>query len=166
MRTKQLRRNINIPTDCHSTLWTFLLLLLMALTIVGCDEEPSTPLETYKPRPHFITTGDAIAGRQAFLSLECHTCHQVAGESWRSSRSAEAGPQLGSLVAEQSADEIAMSIVSPSHAISPKPGIWRDSGVSNMRNYADQMTVRQFLDIVAYIRSLPPTEGQMERSTP
>jgi mono/diheme cytochrome c family protein len=110
--------------------------------------------EDYPPRPHFITTGDAAAGRHTFVSLQCNTCHTIAGKNTSSINTPDAGPRLGSMQARQSADDIAMSIVNPSHGISRKAGPWRENSVSRMRDYGNEMTVRQLLDVVAYIRSL------------
>ena len=137
----------------------------MWVTISGCEKEVSTvSREEYQPRPHFLTTGDPAAGRQAFLNLECNACHAVAGESWISKSLSDSGPELGNMQAGQSADQIAMSIVSPSHAISQKPGPWRESVTSSMQDYGNKMTVRQLLDVVAYVRSFTGTKDGVDRS--
>jgi mono/diheme cytochrome c family protein len=100
--------------------------------------------------------GDPAAGRIAFRELKCDTCHAVAGEPLADASFGPAGPELGSAEASYGPDEIARSIAAPGHSISNKPGPWRGGDRRrDMKDYSDVMSVRQLMDLVAYIRSLP-----------
>ena len=91
--------------------------------------------------------GDVIAGRRAFVDLQCIDCHRVAEDPNlpRGAR-AIAGPMLSSL-GRSSAHEVARKITS------------RDTGAnedllgSTMKDYTQQITARNLVDLVAYLRS-------------
>ena len=100
--------------------------------------------------------GDATAGRVAFVDLKCTGCHQVAEQpDLPSPVSDSAGPILGPDLASQPLGSLATSIVAPSHAMSIRTGSdtrGRVDGVlSPMGDYGEVMTVRQFLDILAFL---------------
>jgi mono/diheme cytochrome c family protein len=126
-------------------------LLFMAGHVPQVTSQPQQP---YLPRLSYLAQGDPVAGRRAFLALNCNTCHFVAGEPIGAKPPRLPGPQLGKSVALESPQQIADSIAAPGHRISQKPGSWRRSAGSNMGNYANIMTVRQLMDLVAYLRSL------------
>lgn len=105
-----------------------------------------------------LPRGDADAGRQAFLDLACVACHRVAGETGFSEPiSANPGPDPGAAVAAQPRGLVATSIVAPSHALSVNTSDEvkaRLAGVlSPMGDYGRAMTVRQLLDLVAYLEA-------------
>ena len=104
-----------------------------------------------------LPRGDADAGRQAFLDLRCAACHQVAGETgFPDPISSNPGPDLGA-VAAQPAGLIATSIIAPSHALSVNASgevTARLEGIlSPMGDYSRAMTVRQLLDLIAYLEA-------------
>ena len=109
--------------------------------------------QAHPPKPNYLAGGDAAAGRRAYLSLKCNTCHTVAGEPVGAKPPRLAGPQLGKLQAMQSPEQLADSIAAPSHVISEKPGPWTGPAGSTMGDYTHVMTVRQLMDLIAYIRS-------------
>jgi mono/diheme cytochrome c family protein len=132
------------------------LFLSVMIIVAGCTAKaPVTALQDFQPRPNYLTMGDPAAGRVAFQKLKCDTCHAVAGEPVAAGLSKPGGPQLGSAEASYSPDEIARSIAAPGHSISEKSGPWREDKRSNMMDYSEIITVRQLMDLVAYIRSLP-----------
>ena len=130
-----------------------MLTLFLIATISGCAE--NAPEQPYQPRSNFLSSGDPIAGRQTFLELKCQTCHRVAGDDFDLQVHGSAGPQLGSALAAQSADAVASSIAAPGHTISREPGAWQRPDGPGMQDYSRVMTVRQLIDLVSYIRSLP-----------
>ena len=130
-----------------------LTLFLIAATISGCAGK--TPEQPYQPRSNFLSSGDPIAGRRTFLELKCLTCHRVAGDDFNLQVHDTAGPQLGSVQAVQSADVVASSIAAPGHTISREPGAWQRPDGPSMGDYSRVMTVRQLIDLVSYIQSLP-----------
>lgn len=121
---------------------------------IGISQTTTHAPEQYSARPSYLTTGDAAAGRRAYLTLKCDTCHTIAGEPIGGIRTRLAGPQLGKSVALQSPGQIADSIVAPRHTLSKKGGPWQESHGSAMGDYARVMTVQQLMDLVAYLRSL------------
>jgi mono/diheme cytochrome c family protein len=112
----------------------------------------SQPQEPYLPRPNYLARGDPAAGRRAYLALKCNTCHTVSGEPIGTRPPRLPGPQLGKSVALESPQQIADSIAAPGHAASQKSRPWHRSGLK-MGDYTNIMTVRQFMDLVAYLRS-------------
>ncbi len=101
----------------------------------------------------FLPKGDAAAGRKAFKEIQCLSCHNVAGDA-EFSASSGLGPELGRKQADYTAGWIANSIVSPSHTIALEAEDKGDDAPSLMGDFTDKMTVRQMIDLVAYIKSL------------
>ena len=124
------------------------LLILLALSIAMAAGDSETVTLT-------LPAGDPAAGRAAFQALSCTSCHRVAGESdFPEPVSANPGPTLGGYLAREGAERVAMSVFAPSHEIRAtlRPG--REDELSPMGDFTEAMTVRQFLDLVAYLRSL------------
>src|SRR5919108_1172845 len=80
--------------------------------------------QAYLPKPNYLASANAAAGRKAYLALKCNTCHTVAGEPIGARPPRLPGPQLGKSQALQSPEQIADSIAAPNHVISQKPGPW------------------------------------------
>ena len=137
----------------HAVIRRVLMCGLFLMT-TGVSSGSARSQESYLPRPSYLTTGNPAAGRQTYLELKCNTCHTVAGEPIGAKLPRLPGPQLGKELALQSPEQIADSIVAPRHIISDKPGPWRKPAHSNMGDYTHIMTVRQLIDLVAYLRSL------------
>lgn len=105
----------------------------------------------------FLPKGDAAAGRKAFKDINCLTCHHVAGDPEFTAGSG-LGPVLGPKQADYAAGWIANSIVSPSHTIALEAEDKGDEVPSLMGDFTDKMTVKQMIDLVAYIKSLKTGE--------
>jgi mono/diheme cytochrome c family protein len=110
--------------------------------------------QAYHPKPNYLAGGNAAEGRKAYLALKCNTCHTVAGEPIGAKPPRLPGPQLGKSQALQSPEQIADSIAASNHVMSQKPGPWIGAAESPMGDYTRVMTVRQLMDLVAYMRSL------------
>ena len=130
------------------------LILLLLITSGQVSQPRAQAAQPYLPRPSYLANGDPSAGRRAYLALKCNTCHTVAGEAIGSGPPRLPGPQLGKSLALESPQEIADSIAAPGHRISQEVGPWRRSAGSDMGDYTNIMTVRQLMDLVAYLRSL------------
>lgn len=108
-----------------------------------------------------LPPGDAARGRQLFADLECYKCHAVAGErfpeSGRDPR--EVGPPLTDVGAHHPAEYIAESILDPNAVIITGPGYTGPDGRSIMPSYADSLTLAQWLDLVAYLKTLTGGHG-------
>lgn len=123
-------------------------LIVLAVLIPGVAAKPATDQVTLT-----LPRGDAQAGRAAFVALSCSSCHAIAGEKELPTPiSANRGPTLGSYQGKQGAARLGLSIIAPSHEISASVRD-RDDDLSPMGDFSEAMTVRQFLDLVEYIRS-------------
>lgn len=123
-------------------------LLLCGAALAGCT--PKSPVGFRLP------DGDPVAGQQAFVSLGCNVCHEVAGVPIEY-LGGIAHVQLGGKAAHlRTYGELVTSIINPSHKIAPRD---RDSdavleGESAMTYlYLNQvMTVQELVDLVAFLQ--------------
>jgi hypothetical protein len=130
-----------------------LVTLVTCLALAACQQE--TPSEK-GPAPGaeaevFLPQGDPVEGRKTFLDSRCNTCHGVPVDNIERRVEGNLGPDLDKTQAAKTRDEIATSIISPSHDV---PEEWKSGGLSRMGDYSTHMTVRQWIDLVAYIKSL------------
>lgn len=119
----------------------------------------------------YLPEGDAEAGRQVFTGLQCHKCHRVQGEDFPAPvADPPVSVVLGRPLERKSREYLAESIISPSHRYArPEPvmvdlefGIdqqreyqnIKEGTLSRMGDFSETMTVRQWLDLVAYLESL------------
>jgi hypothetical protein len=98
--------------------------------------------------------GDPERGKAAFVELGCHQCHPVAGVALPPpSGDSKTSLGLGGRVHELRTDGyLVTSVIHPSHKIRRYPGAG-SSDESPMPDYTDQMTVRQLVDVVAFLQS-------------
>ena len=56
-----------------------------------------------------VPPGDAVAGRQAFVDLECYACHAIKGEQFplKPGETASAGPELSGMGGHHPAEYLA-----------------------------------------------------------
>ncbi len=103
-----------------------------------------------------LPEGDPVAGREVFVAVQCYTCHTIAGEEFPPVKPAERAPapDLTRVGALHPAAYLAEAILNPSAVVVEGPGYADADGFSNMPNFADVLTVRQWLDLVAYLQSL------------
>lgn len=103
-----------------------------------------------------LPDGDAQLGRAAFVRLDCHRCHTVAGESFPD---AAAGvlvvPLGGDVVRVKTYGQLVTSIINPQHIIDPKyQGKYTDAtGASLMPNYNKTMTVDEMIHLVTFLQT-------------
>jgi mono/diheme cytochrome c family protein len=116
------------------------------------------------PGWHFaVPPGDPKEGRGVFLKLECFTCHAVKGEQTPTvARTAEdVGPELTGMGSHHPAAYLAESILNPNAVIVTGPGHVGPDGLSRMPDYGDVLTVRQLIDLVAYLKTLTAGDGDV-----
>jgi mono/diheme cytochrome c family protein len=116
------------------------------------------------PGWHFtMPPGDPKEGRAVFVKLECYACHAVKGESFpTAAKGAEdVGPELTGMGSHHPAEYLAESLVNPNAVIVTGAGYTGSDGLSRMPDYGDVLTVRQLIDLVAYIKSLTADHGGM-----
>jgi len=103
-----------------------------------------------------LPDGDPQRGRQVFVDLRCHACHQVTGMDDLPAPLTEPPVVLGGVVYRVFTDgELTAAIVDPSHRLAPPyPAAAVTSGkLSRMGDQNEQMTVRQLVDVVAFLQS-------------
>ena len=131
---------------------TFIALLVGCLiALTACDREAYMSEQGFR-----LPDGDAEAGRKAFIYLQCHECHTVAGEELPGI--AGAPPPyvvLGGKVASvKTYGDLVTSIINPSHRLAARYAeqVVADDGESKMHVYNSYMTVQQLIDIVMYLQ--------------
>lgn len=125
--------------------------MVAVVTLAGCEDPKSG-------RGFSLPPGDAGRGEQAFVDLQCHACHSVAGIGRAETADSSDLPSIvlgGEVTRVQTYGELVTSIINPSHRIAP--GYPRDAlqvdGESKMKNYNDVLTVSQLADLVTFLQS-------------
>jgi hypothetical protein len=113
-----------------------------------------------------LPEGDPERGKEAFLELKCNACHVVKGVDFPPPVAEPPVPvALGGPVHYQPTDgRFVTSIVNPSHKLAPAfpQELVKTGSESRMADYSDVMTVRQLIDLVAFLHTRyeytqPPT---------
>ena len=126
-------------------------LTAIVLTLSACD--PDTIMST---RGFRLPDGDAAAGREAFLYMQCHQCHSIKGELLAVIPGQEPPYiELGGQVTQvRTYGELVTSIINPTHKLAT--GYAKDvvsvEGVSKMYVYNQYMTVQELIDIVMFLQ--------------
>lgn len=106
--------------------------------------------------------GDAARGRAVFEKFECSYCHEVRGENFPAP--VESAPELSQMGPLHPVEFFAESIIHPDAVV---PGKYRDAaGRSPMTDFTEKMTVRELIDVSAYIASLRPKGAPKTVSAP
>ena len=101
--------------------------------------------------------GDPGKGREAFVKLECYSCHEVKGETFPApSDRGKVGPELSAMGPLHDAEYFAEAIVNPGAVIESGKGYAAPDGSSKMPSYNDSVTVQEVVDLVAFLRALRP----------
>jgi mono/diheme cytochrome c family protein len=107
-----------------------------------------------------LPQGDVEQGKAVFLEHQCNGCHSVAGLDLPPAIVLPPTPVsvvLGGQVFEIRTDGyLVTSIMNPSHELArgyPKERVTTPSGESRMPDFSDFMTVRQLIDLVAFLQS-------------
>ncbi len=109
----------------------------------------------HSPSGFRLPPGDPAAGQKAFVDLQCHTCHTVAGVD-TPAPSAPTPVALGGARPLPPTDgDLTTDIILPSsHFASGYPADQVQEGArSKMPDYTTRMTVRQLADLVAFVQS-------------
>ncbi|MBI2177097.1 MAG: c-type cytochrome [Candidatus Tectomicrobia bacterium] len=109
-----------------------------------------------------LPKGDAPAGREVFVKMECYSCHVVKGEKFPTSSSREPGKgtELTGIGGAHPPEYFFEALLNPNRVIIQGPGYSDKQGLSTMPNYNDVMTLEEAVNLVAYLKSLTgPEEG-------
>ncbi len=129
--------------------------LLIAVLILGAPLAFAGPDAEYDKIDLVVPIGDPEAGRTAYIELSCTTCHAVAGDAELAKPVASVPvPKLTSEHARMSPGKLATAIVAPSHSVDKEVARKTEGKLSPMADFSEAMTVRQLVDLVAYIRSI------------
>jgi mono/diheme cytochrome c family protein len=106
-----------------------------------------------------LPKGDPFDGRRVFVEVECYKCHEVKGEKFPAVAEGEkgVGPELAEMAGMHPPEFFAESIINPNAVIDPeakKLGYVGEDGKSKMPDYNSVLTVKQVVDLAAYIASL------------
>lgn len=141
----------------------FLWIVFFLATTAGiCADTPprnsraaQIPAEHHHPQNWRFTLpkGNPTKGRAVFVKYECFNCHEVRGENF-SEPFEESAPELSQMGPEHPIEFFAESIINPNANV-PKT-YQKPDGTSPMRDFTEQMTLRELIDVSAYIASLKP----------
>jgi sulfur-oxidizing protein SoxX len=133
------------------TLRALSVLLTLGLAIAGCSPSPKSAAGFRLP------DGDAEAGLEAFLYMQCNQCHTIKGMELPAIPGADP-PYVelgGNVTYVKTYGELVTSIINPSHRLAT--GYAADlvsvDGKSNMYDYNRHMTVQELIDLVAFLQS-------------
>ena len=130
---------------------------LFAVLAFGCDTGRKGSAGFHMP------DGDPVKGRQVFLEHRCNSCHEVAGVALdRPVADPPVPVRLGGKVYTAPTDGVlATAILHPSYRLANGPYQLVTSGrLSRMGDFTDTMTLREMIDVVAFLQStyeeIPP----------
>ena len=125
--------------------------ILAAMALAGCDLRPTSSHGFQLPE------GDATAGRQVFIDKKCASCHVIAGMGvLREGLEIENTVPIGGMKTNvDTYGQLVSSVINPSHKIARayRSEAFSEDGVSKMRNYNDEMTVSELIDLVAFLQA-------------
>jgi mono/diheme cytochrome c family protein len=123
---------------------------ITAALLSACDEE-----KVMSERGFRLPDGDAQAGRETFLYMQCNQCHTIKGEELPAVAGFEPYVQLGGPVTRvKSYGELVTAIINPSHKLADGYAreLVSENGVSNMYVYNSYMTVQELTDLVMFLQ--------------
>ena len=127
------------------------LILFSLFTLTACDQEARMSQKGFR-----LPDGDAQAGREAFLYMQCHQCHTIAGEQLPGIPGQEPPyVELGGKVTQvKTYGQLVTAIINPSHKLATgyAKEVVSDNGESKMYVYNDHMTVKELNDIVMFLQ--------------
>lgn len=113
-----------------------------------------------------LPPGDPDVGREVFIAMKCYTCHEVAGEKFPAHKRdvGEVGPDLTGMGAHHPAEYLAEAILNPNAVILiDDPRYVGPDNLSIMPEYLDTLTLRELVDLVAYLKGLTPGAHTAEK---
>ena len=135
------------------TLVTALLATTFTFSCAAPEAEPAPSERAVEEA--WLPAGDAASGREAFVALQCHACHEVEGDSAVPLLTAvEPAPALGPSLARLSPGELVSAVAVPSHSVMHLQAKPEGGELSRMGDFNDVMTVRQLMDIVSYLEQI------------
>jgi mono/diheme cytochrome c family protein len=129
---------------------TLALLAAFIAVVSGCDRDPMSE------RGFRLPDGDPVAGREAFLYMQCNQCHTIVGEDLPEIPFGDPPyVELGGPVSKvKTYGELVTAIINPSHKLADgyPEDLVSEEGESNMYVYNGYMTVQELIDIVMFLQ--------------
>ncbi len=126
-------------------------LALASLAALGmaCAEDSKSSAGFYLP------DGDPVKGQAVFVSMRCNACHSVAGVDLPAPvAEPPVSVELGGEVPHVKTDgELAGSIIAPSHRLRSHAANAKSGQLSRMGDFSEAMSVRELIDLVAFLQS-------------
>ena len=124
------------------------LMVAAVLVFVATGCEPQKSASGFR-----LPDGNIEKGREAFVSLQCNSCHTVAGENFPAPGRFQI-PLGGETTRIRTYGELVTSLINPSHVISARyREELREARESPMTDFNETMTVAQMIDLVAFLQS-------------
>jgi mono/diheme cytochrome c family protein len=147
----------HLSSSCFSKSRLFAAATAAALGLIwaGCQPAPGPDTVAQQGAAFRLPSGDAEKGKAAFLKLQCHACHQVAGADLPApgSKSPITVVLGGEVLKVKTYDELVTSIINPPHIVSDKYRGLLVAGQTPMPEFNDSMSVAQLIDIVAFLHA-------------
>ena len=130
---------------------TIIVFSLFCLAASGCTADPKSA-EGFS-----LPDGNSQNGQETFAQLQCNACHTVAGVQFaKLEGTSEPIVALGGETPRvRTYGDLVTSIINPSHRFARgyADDDVKQNGDSKMRLYNDEMTVKQLIDLVAFLQS-------------
>lgn len=127
------------------------LALLGYALLTACDRDPMSE------KGFRLPDGDPMAGREAFLYMQCNQCHTIEGVELPAVPHDEP-PYVelgGPVTSVKTYGELVTAIINPSHKLADgyaEDQVSYDDGRSKMYVYNGYMTVQELIDIVMFLQ--------------
>jgi len=131
------------------TFSTLTLLLTICVVLSGCDRDPMSE------KGFALPEGNAMAGRETFLYMQCNQCHTIHGETLPTVPGFEPFVDLGGPVTRvKTYGELVTAIINPSHKLADgyPEDLVAEEGRSKMYVYNGYMTIQELIDLVAFLQ--------------
>lgn len=119
--------------------------------LAACDQGPKSGQGFRLP------DGDADRGRLVYIDKKCSSCHVIEGmEDLREELDLELEVPIGGMKTKiDTYGQLVTSVINPSHRIARayRSEEYSADGVSMMRNYNDELTVSELIDLVAFLQA-------------
>ena len=131
--------------------WVALILAFIVMAMSSCIRES---------RGFVLPDGDAVAGEQVFIDLNCSECHSIADIQWSGSElNKDPYVKLGGEVSTiKTYGELVTSVINPSHKIERRSLNDQKTilaeGISKMETYRynEIMTVQELVDLITFLQ--------------
>ena len=131
------------------------ILRLVVFVVAGAALLSACERDRMSERGFVLPEGNAMAGRETFLYMQCNQCHTIHGESLPALPGSEPFVELGGPVTRvKSYGELVTAIINPSHKLADgyAEELVSEDGRSKMYVYNGYMTVQELIDLVAFLQ--------------